>query len=207
MPLEDELELQMTTFWLIRHGQTDWNLQNRIQGSTDIELNDTGLEQARQMAAELRGMVQPTVLYSSPQLRARQTAGIIAEALSLPVTLDDRLRERGLGTWEGMTMDEIRLTKAQEYAARQADPVHYRIERGETTLEVAERMLSFAQQAAKRHPQQDVVVVSHGYAISVLVCLLEGHALNDALQHIPENAHPLRLPYEGAPVTYHIREA
>lgn len=93
-------------FFVLRHGQTDWNLQARLQGSTDIPLNDTGREQARRAAALLDGRGL-TRIVSSPLSRALETARIVGAALGLEPVIDDRLIERHFGLFEGMTIDEV----------------------------------------------------------------------------------------------------
>ena len=95
----------MTTLLLVRHGETDWNREGRWQGLSDTSLNDLGREQARVLAGTLDGTVD--AVYSSDLNRARETAEILAEELDLEVRLDPRLRERGFGSWEGLTTPEI----------------------------------------------------------------------------------------------------
>ncbi len=96
----------MSVFYVLRHGQTDWNLQMRLQGSTDIPLNDTGREQARHAAGLLTGHGL-TKIITSPLSRAMETAGIVGEVLGLEPVVDDRLIERNFGLFEGMTIDEV----------------------------------------------------------------------------------------------------
>lgn len=90
-------------FWFLRHGETDWNAQGLSQGNVDIPLNPTGFAQARTAAAKLRNRGIATIV-SSPLLRARVTAEIVAEALALPVAIDDDLREVRFGVQEGQPM-------------------------------------------------------------------------------------------------------
>lgn len=94
-------------FFVLRHGQTDWNLQARLQGSTDIPLNDIGREQAR-LAAELLDGLGITKIVASPLSRALETARIVGERLSLEPFIDARLIERNFGLFEGLTLDEVR---------------------------------------------------------------------------------------------------
>lgn len=94
-------------FFVLRHGQTDWNLAARLQGSTDIPLNDTGREQARRAAEILRDQNVERIV-SSPLSRALETARIVGEAIGLEPTTDIRLIERHFGLFEGMTIDEVR---------------------------------------------------------------------------------------------------
>lgn len=100
-----EATLARVPFWFLRHGETDWNARGLSQGNVDIPLNPVGLAQARAAAALLRGRAIATVV-ASPLSRARVTAEIAAEALGLPVQLDDGLREVAFGAQEGQPMTE-----------------------------------------------------------------------------------------------------
>ena len=97
--------LQRVPFWFLRHGETDWNAQGLSQGNVDIPLNPTGLAQARSAAGRLRNRGIATIV-ASPLSRARDTAGIAGDALSLPVQIDDGLREVRFGVQEGQPMSE-----------------------------------------------------------------------------------------------------
>ena len=96
----------MTTLLLARHGETDWNREFRIQGSSDIELNELGRKQAHALAQELEH-VELDAIYSSDLSRARATAEAVAASHGLEVRLDPRLRERSFGSWEGLTREDI----------------------------------------------------------------------------------------------------
>src|SRR6185369_6866034 len=96
----------MTTILLARHGETDWNVERRVQGHSDTPLNDRGRQQACALAEELAGESIDAV-YSSDLLRAHETARIVAEQRGLGVTSIRDLRERHFGTWEGLTDEEI----------------------------------------------------------------------------------------------------
>jgi|RhiMethySRZTD1v2_1073278.scaffolds.fasta_scaffold05050_16 broad specificity phosphatase PhoE len=94
-------------FFFLRHGQTDWNAQGRIQGHTDVPLNATGVAQAQAAAGRLQGRGIDWIV-SSPLARARSTAEFVARRLGLPVQLDDDLKERRFGAFEGMIADEVK---------------------------------------------------------------------------------------------------
>jgi broad specificity phosphatase PhoE len=94
-------------FFFLRHGQTDWNAQGRIQGHTDVPLNATGVAQAQAAAGRLAGRGIDWIV-SSPLARARSTAEFVARRLGLPVQLDDDLKERRFGAFEGMIADEVK---------------------------------------------------------------------------------------------------
>ena len=108
----------MTTLLLARHGETDWNRELRIQGSSDIGLNDLGRAQAHALAQELEH-VELDAIYSSDLSRAQATAAAVAASHGLEVRLDARLRERSFGSWEGLTRTTSpRCPKARSTTAR-----------------------------------------------------------------------------------------
>ena len=162
----------MTRLLLVRHGETDWNRQQRWQGHSETPLNNAGREQARRVAAEL-GHVD--AVYSSDLARARETAEIIAADLGQDVRLqtDERLRERGFGAWEGLTMTEIEerfaegLRRWQRGAGPGADDA-------ETFEAFAERVGAFLDDVLARHPDEEVLIVAHGGTIRVIHALASG---------------------------------
>lgn len=184
----------MTDLWLVRHGQTDWNLTGRWQGqSPDAPtLNETGRAQALAARAQLQdgGF---SALYASDLPRSRATAELLAEPLGLIVTLEPRLREINLGRWEGMLSDEIERQYPQELLERQRDPFHARAPGGESPQEVAERVLAAVTEIAARHPGASVLIVGHGISLAVIICHAQGIPLERVYDHIPENAVPQRV--------------
>jgi probable phosphoglycerate mutase len=135
----------MTTFLLVRHGETDWNADGRLQGQTDRPLGDFGRRQARQLAEELGGE-ELEAIYASDLARARETAEIVGERLGLAVVLDADLRQKDWGTWEGLT-------------AVERDRVEFV---GESTEDHQERTLRALRRIAERHPSGHVLVITHG---------------------------------------------
>ncbi len=140
---------------LWRHGQTDFNAQQRFQGQTDIPLNAAGLQQAERAAPYLAAL-RPDALFSSDLSRAAATAQVLAGLTGLPVQFDKDLRERSGGSWEGLTGTEIRERYPEEYA-RWMPPD------GETTVAVADRASAALLRIAGSLPGGSVaVVVGHG---------------------------------------------
>lgn len=154
--------------YLVRHGETDWNAQERAQGQIDVPLNERGRAQARRVAEELKD-VPVGAVYSSDLRRAADTAAEIAAVHGLEVRLDPDLREIHQGEWQGLTNSEI--------AARWPDLWERRFSArrpgGECPREVLERALGALARVASAHPGEHVVVVSHGATIRWLVA----HAL------------------------------
>jgi probable phosphoglycerate mutase len=150
----------VTTLLLVRHGETDWNAEGRLQGHTDRPLNDFGRRQAAQLAEELAGDGIAAV-YASDLARARETAEIVAARLGLPVRLDPDLREKNWGTWEGLTPAE-----------------RARIEFvGETTEAHRKRVLAALRRICARHPGERVLVVTHGGSLRRVQAAVLGMAL------------------------------
>jgi probable phosphoglycerate mutase len=150
----------VTTLLLVRHGETDWNAEGRLQGHTDRPLNDFGRRQAKALAQELDGE-KVEAIYASDLARARETAEILGERLGLPVAVDADLREKNWGTWEGLTPAE-------------RDRVEFA---GETTEEHRERMLRALRRIAERHPHGRVLVVTHGGSLRRVQAAATGMAL------------------------------
>ena len=138
----------MTRLLLVRHGETDWNAEGRLQGHTDRPLSDYGRRQAQALAEELAD--EPLdALYASDLARARETAEIVGARLGLPVVLEPDLREKNWGTWEGLTPTE----RAEvEFV-------------GESTEQHEERTLGALRRIAERHPGGRILVVTHGGSV------------------------------------------
>ncbi|GIM88095.1 histidine phosphatase family protein [Salinispora arenicola] len=152
----------MTRLVVWRHGNTDWNASGRVQGQTDISLNDLGQEQA-QAAARLLAGLRPDAIVASDLRRAADTAAALAALTSLPVRTDVRLRERYFGRWQGLQLTEAAERYPDEYARwRAGDP-----DPGagiETLDDLGKRLGSALQEAADTVPGGTVVVATHGGA-------------------------------------------
>ena len=181
----------MTELWLVRHGQTDWNLTGRWQGQTfDAPgLNDLGHAQAFAILAQLKSE-NLSAIYASDLLRARQTGALIAKPLGMKVLLEPRLREINLGVWEGMLGDEIAAQYPQELAERARNPFQARAPKGESPREVAERVLLAVDEIANKHPNESVLIVSHGVSLALIICQTERFPMEEVYEHIPDNAQP-----------------
>jgi broad specificity phosphatase PhoE len=159
----------VSTLLLVRHGETDWNRDGRWQGHSDTHLNDSGREQAARLADELDGV---DVIYSSDLARARETAEIVAERVDLPVHLDQRLRERSFGAWEGKTGPEIESEFAAAHAKWLAGGPG--ADDAEPFAEFAARVESFVAEVVARHPDETVLIVAHGGSIRVIHARAQG---------------------------------
>jgi broad specificity phosphatase PhoE len=167
----------VTTLLLVRHGETDWNRDGRWQGHSDTHLNDVGREQANRLAGELDGI---DVLYSSDLARALETAELIAGRLGLDVRVDERLRERSFGAWEGKTAPEIEM-EFRDAHARWLAGEGPGADDAEPFADFAARVRSFLEDVLARHPHETVLVVAHGGSIRVI------HALASGLDYVRDH--------------------
>jgi glucosyl-3-phosphoglycerate phosphatase len=158
-----------------RHGQTDFNVERRFQGQTDVPLNSLGREQAAR-AARYVAALRPDAIFSSDLVRASATAGYLARLTGLQVQLDKDLRERYGGSWEGMTADEIRErypVEVQTWTPPDGEPASAVADRASQALERAADTLTAGQLA---------VVVGHGAALGLAISRVLG---------VPEDLRPL----------------
>ena len=170
---------------LLRHGQTAWNAEGRAQGHSDIELDDSGHEQARD-AAPWVAAYRPVALWSSDLARARQTAAYVAKETGLSAVFDERLREFALGERTGLTNEEFEARFPEQYAAFRDgrwDPLPGM----ETSEELALRVTSALSELVEAlAPGETAVAVAHGGAIKVGVMALLGWTpeVAQALRHL-----------------------
>ena len=144
---------------MVRHGETDWNLERRWQGHADPGLNDTGRAQSLALAGSLAG--KPfDALYSSDLARARETAEILGTELGLAVSIDTRLREVDVGEWSGLTTPEIEQRYPDGIQRRREGGTGW--EHGEAYEVMGDRVVKALQAIAQAHPGGRVLVVTHG---------------------------------------------
>jgi broad specificity phosphatase PhoE len=153
-----------TRILLARHGETEWNRAGRWQGHADPPLNEAGRRQAETLAAQLEGDGIAAV-YSSDLKRARETAGIVAARLGLPVTEEPALREIDVGSWSGLTRDQVRERYPEGFARWLGGELGHD---GETREALAERVVGAVERIAAAHSGEHVLVVTHGGAIRAL---------------------------------------
>lgn len=186
----------MIRYCLVRHGQTDWNLEGRYQGQSDVPLNENGRLQARTLAQLLQGQ-NFTAVYTSDLQRARETAEIAAAIFGLTAIPDLRLREIHQGEWEGQLVEVIKALYAGLWQQRSVDPASIRPPGGETVEEVARRVYAALDDIARQHSAGPVLVVSHGLALATVICRVRNISIGQAYTVIPDNAKPLWVEWEG----------
>ena len=153
---------------LIRPGETEWNRQGRWQGWVSIPLNDLGRRQATALANFIRH-IGMGALYTSDLKRALETAECLAQPLGFTPIPDARLRERNIGLWQGLTLDEMRAWYPDEYATMLSDIDGYRIPGGESRNDVRARVTKALNDILKQSSSETVGILSHTTAIKVLL--------------------------------------
>jgi len=183
MPSDDTASGSKPTIFFIRHGETDWNAEGRLQGQRDIPLNDLGRVQAEEAGRILRSLhPQPEDLdwWVSPLLRTRETAERAREAIGLhPASykMDDRLKELSFGHWEGLTWKEVRQSAPSAASHREKKKWDATPPDGESYVMLAERVSSFLSKI-----RRDSVVVSHGGVGRALIHIIGGQTREHAVE-------------------------
>ena len=163
----------MSKWFLVRHGQTDWNAQGLLQGHTDVPLNDVGRDQARRLGESL-SHVGLGASYSSDLLRCAQTLEPLVAGRDLSVSYTKLLREQAFGRWEGMSFLSIRASDPDLYADMVLDYTSFTPPGGEDFRAVEARSSAFAAEVRERHPSDTLLIVGHGAALRTLITSVTG---------------------------------
>ncbi len=174
--LTEDIEIHVkTTFFVIRHGETDWNLNGRWQGHADVPLNQVGRVQARRLADRLlRDGARIDAIYSSDLKRAWETARAVAAALDLAPRLDPSLREIDVGSWSGLTSTEVLARDTDTYERIKSGEDVAR-GGGERFLDLYTRVVAAAERLAAEQAGRTLAVVTHGGPVRALIL----HAARD----------------------------
>lgn len=182
---------------LIRHGETEWNREGRIQGyHADSPLTENGQVQARRLAQRLTSE-RIRALHSSDSGRARQTAAPIAAAVGLEVLSDDALRERNYGIFEGRTYAEIERDYPEAFLKFRSRDPRYAPPDGETVLQFRDRIVSALERVASRSGGACAAVVTHGGVLGILYRHATGMPLESRRNYSLHNASVNRFAYDG----------
>lgn len=186
--------------FLVRHGATDWNLQGRCQGATDLELNETGIRQAQQIAATLAN--EPIHgIYSSHLKRAQQTAHLISLKHQLAVQIESDIRELDHGKLEGLTFAEIKENYSDFIQKWRTEPADIQVPGGERLADVAQRTWNGLSRIVQGHAAaENVAVVSHNFPILGIICRITGTPLNSYRSFHVDPCGVTRLNYQGGDV-------
>ncbi|GAB1256869.1 histidine phosphatase family protein [Aurantivibrio plasticivorans] len=167
----------MTTIHLIRHGQTNWNVEKRIQGQTDSVLTDEGHIQAKDAGEKLKHL-PVTVAYASSSIRTRDTASHILHHHNVDLNLRDELREIYLASWEGNLYEDMKETEPTQHRHFWEDPSQFAIVDGETFYDVQARAVNAVKQIVSDHAEEEILLVSHGVWIKTLLTYIEKRPLS-----------------------------
>lgn len=177
----------MSKLILVRHGETDWNAEDRIQGWLDIPLNEEGRRQAERLAQEL-AETKIAAIYSSPLKRAFQTAEIVAEKHHLMVKKVSAFKEINQGRWQGLLVSEARKKYKNLYQRWLTHPLEVVPPGGESLEEVYQRVVKACQALVNNHPQETLCLVTHKVTAALTKCYYLGLDRSRIWELLPENA-------------------
>ncbi|MBI3002708.1 MAG: histidine phosphatase family protein [candidate division NC10 bacterium] len=186
----------MSKVYIVRHGESVWNLEQRLQGGQDPALSDAGYRQAARVAQALEGL-RVAAVYSSPLRRASETARVIADALRVPLRVHGDLREIGMGEWEGLPYPELLGRHGEAYRAWIAAPADRVPPGGEPMAAFADRVKAVLGEVREKYPEEDTVLVTHGVVARVLVARTIGLDLNHIYRMRVSNCSLSCLTFEG----------
>ncbi len=189
----------MTQFIFVRHGQTDWNKDDRFRGRADIPLNDVGVEQARRVAARLE-KIPIAAVYASPLGRTMRTAEIIAEPHGLKIEPREELLDFDYGEWQGKLPSEV---DPIQYALWKTQPDRVQFPRGESLSQARARVMMLIETVSQAHPDETILLVSHDIVAKILLCALLGLDNNSIRRFQQDNAAINRFDLKEGQVLIH----
>ena len=176
-----------TCLYLVRHGETDWNREQRLQGTLDVPLNSAGVAQARRLAGAF-ARIPIACVVTSPLARASATAVMLARACACPLNTDARLREIDHGTWSGRTLPDLGRRFPSLVRNEQLLPGAFEVSRGEQLADVSRRSADALADLIDTYAGQSVVVVGHGVTLAAMWCVATGLDITRFHECLPPNA-------------------
>ena len=171
--------MTITRFCLVRHGETDWNAERRLQGHIDIDLNGRGLAQAEQMARALKKInLQFDVLYTSDLQRAAKTANAIEQLFGVSAIAYEALRERHLGALQGLTTDEAPQREPDLWVSHLSRDIDQELRGGESIQQFADRIKTALEQIREQYRGKTILLVSHGGALDMMYRIASNQPLD-----------------------------
>lgn len=176
----------MGKLYLVRHGQTLWNQEKRMQGHKNSDLSVEGVAQAHALKTHLNTLKIDRA-WVSPLGRVQQTVDILLSDRDTPVTVDARLKEMGFGEWEGRIKPEIMVTDAHAYQHFQTDPGTFTSPNGESFHDVAARVKPAIAELLALAVDENILIVSHTMTIKIILTLLSDYSIETFwdIPHIP----------------------
>ena len=187
--------MKETEIILIRHGETEWNSQQRMQGHSNSDLSSVGQAQIHALGHWMKN-VPFDHIYSSDSLRAKQTAEAITQFSGHELKIDLRLREKNLGVFEGLTSEEARERHPEVFRLFKTAGSKYVIDEGESTQQLQDRALEIVDEIRIKHPEERVLLVTHGGFIRVVMKHSLGLSLETPTRFLIRNTGVFRLVWE-----------
>ena len=187
--------MKETEIILIRHGETEWNSQQRMQGHSNSDLSSVGQAQIKALGQWMKN-VPFDIIYSSDSLRAKQTAEAITQFSGHELKIDLRLREKNLGVFEGLTSEEARERHPEVFRLFKTAGSKYVIHEGESTQQLQDRALEIVDEIRIKHPEERVLLVTHGGFIRVVMKHSLGLSLETPTRFLIRNTGVFRLVWE-----------
>ena len=187
--------MKETEIILIRHGETEWNSQQRMQGHSNSDLSSVGQAQIQALGQWMKN-VPFDHIYSSDSLRAKQTAEAITQFSGHELKIDLRLREKNLGVFEGLTSEEARERHPEVFRLFKTAGSKYVIDEGESTQQLQDRALEIVNEIRIKHPEKRVLLVTHGGFIRVVMKHSLGLSLETPTRFLIRNTGVFRLVWE-----------
>jgi len=187
--------MKETEIILIRHGETEWNSQQRMQGHSNSDLSSVGQAQIQALGQWMKN-VPFDLIYSSDSLRAKQTAEAITQFSGHELQIDLRLREKNLGVFEGLTSEEARERHPEVFRLFKTAGSKYVIDEGESTQQLHDRALEIVNEIRIKHPEERVLLVTHGGFIRVVMKHSLGLSLETPTRFLIRNTGVFRLVWE-----------
>ena len=187
--------MKKTEIILIRHGETEWNSQQRMQGHSNSDLSSVGQAQIQALGQWMKN-VPFDHIYSSDSLRAKQTAEAITQFSGHELKIDLRLREKNLGVFEGLTSEEARERHPEVFRLFKTAGSKYVIDEGESTQQLQDRALEIVDEIRIKHPEERVLLVTHGGFIRVVMKHSLGLSLETPTRFLIRNTGVFRLVWE-----------
>jgi len=184
--------MKETELILIRHGETVWNSQQRMQGHSNSDLSEEGRAQIESLGQWMKN-VSFDHIYSSDSLRARQTAEAITKYSGHTLKIDQRLREKNLGVFEGLTTEEAKERHPEIFRLFKTAGSNYVIDEGESTQQLLDRTLEFIEEIRLMHLDKRVVLVTHGGVVRVLIKHTLGLSVGSPTRFLIKNTGLFRL--------------
>lgn len=175
--MTDTIVTPVTTVIVVRHGETEWNRERRMQGQRDSSLSPLGREQARRLGERLKA-TPFQALYVSDLQRALDTAREVVDRAPVEPVVDPLLRERAFGIFEGLTAEDMKTRYPDEYARFKTRDPDYAVPEGESARVFHQRVVTWYEAMVQRHPGETVVTVTHGQVLASLFRHAQGIALD-----------------------------